>query len=274
MIMSSGLPLVSRSSTELVVFASTDTVFEGRENSLRKVVQLQPVVRCNFNLLLFPWDVQVCSFNITVVNIHEQGMRFNKSSRAVYKDGLVLEQYVLNNMTLVLGEDGNTASITLVLQRRCQKYLWDTFLPSASLLIIGYGTLFLPAESFSDRGTMSLTSLLVLVALYTESLDTLPAIPYNTHMDIWYIFSIAFLGLIIATHLCTSKSPDNHFNTQHRKVKGKPRLAWSAPHATQVQPTRAARVLWYARVVFALTLVLFLALYAWPLLDAGSFAEK
>ncbi|MPC44567.1 Ligand-gated ion channel 50 [Portunus trituberculatus] len=230
------------------VIKGDDTVFEGRENSLRKTVQLQPVVRCNFNLLLFPWDVQVCSFNIIVVNIHAQGMRFNRSSRAVYKDGLVLEEYLLNNMTLVPGEDGNTASITLVLERRYQKYLWDTFLPSASLLIIGYGTLFLPAESFSDRGTMSLTSLLVLVALYTDSLDTLPTIPYNTLMDIWYIFSIAFLGLIIATHLCTSKSPDNQFSIQYQKGNGKTRQAWSVPDTTQVHPTRAARVLRYARL--------------------------
>ena len=250
-------------------------MFEGRENSLRKTIQLQPIVRCNFNLLLFPWDVQVCSFNISVANIHSLGMRFNRSSSAVYTDRLVLEEYVLNNMTLVLGTDGNTASITLVLQRRYQKYLWDTFLPSASLLIIGYGTLFLPVEPFNDRGTMSLTTLLVLVALYTDSLDTLPTIPYNTHMDIWYIFSIVFLGFIIATHLYTSSSPGNHFCLKKRKDIAKPRLAWSKHSVDQaLSATRAAaHVLWYARIVFALALILFIIIFAWPLIIAGSVAD-
>ncbi|KAG0716079.1 Neuronal pentraxin-1 [Chionoecetes opilio] len=254
------------------VIKGDDTVFEGRENSLRKMVQLQPIVRCNFNLLLFPWDVQVCSFNITVVNIHARGMKFSRSSRAVYTDGLVLEEYVLNNMTLLLGKDGNTAGIKLVLQRRYQKYLWNTFLPSASLLIIGYGTLFLPVEPFNDRGTMSLTALLVLVALYTDSLDILPTIPYNTHTDVWYIFSIAFLGFIIATHLYTSTDPGNHFGLNDKGIRN-PRLAWSV-QSKPLPTTRAARVLRYARLVFAMTSVLFLIFYAWPIFACGGVPKE
>lgn len=56
---------------------------------------------------------------------------------------------------------------------------------------------------------MSLTSLLALIALYSESLAALPSTSYLKHVDIWFIFSIAFLAAIVVVHVAV-EDPRNH----------------------------------------------------------------
>lgn len=52
---------------------------------------------------------------------------------------------------------------------------------------------------------MSLTTLLVLIALYSDSVTSLPRTSYLKALDIWFMFSIAFLTAIIAAHLVTNR---------------------------------------------------------------------
>lgn len=54
---------------------------------------------------------------------------------------------------------------------------------------------------------MSLTTLLVLISLYTETASTLPKTPYLKFIDVWFVFSIVYLSLIITTHLVTCRKP-------------------------------------------------------------------
>lgn len=168
---------------------------------MRLQVRFQPRIRCNFNLQLFPWDVQTCLFYLTVTNIEHTNVNLNGSSVETYTKNLHLEEYSLTNLTLAEDKTIGSMVITIALERHSGQYLWDSYLPTFLLLAIGYSTLFLPVVPFNDRGTMSLTSLLVLVALFTDSLASLPGTSYNTHIDTWYIFSMAYLGLIIATHI-------------------------------------------------------------------------
>lgn len=170
---------------------------------MRLQVRFQPRVRCSFNLQLFPWDVQTCLFYVAVTNIEYTNVDLSGSSIGTYNTHLHLEEYSLTNLTLCEDKELGSMVVTIVLKRRSVQYLWDSYLPTFLLLAIGYSTLFLPVAPFNDRGTMSLTALLVLVALFTDSLAALPGTSYNTHIDTWYIFSMAYLALIIATHVIT-----------------------------------------------------------------------
>lgn len=91
--------------------------------------------------------------------------------------------------------------IKLVMERCSDFHIWTTYLPTSLLLGIGYGTLFLPVERFPERGTMSLTTLLVFISLYTDVSSSLPSTSYVKHIDVWFVYNIVFLSLIIATHL-------------------------------------------------------------------------
>ncbi|KAG0726035.1 hypothetical protein GWK47_037392 [Chionoecetes opilio] len=63
--------------------------------------------------------------------------------------------------------------------------------------------MFLPLESSNERGTMSLTTLLVFISLYTESSNSLPTTAYLKYIDVWFVFSITYLSVIIIVHLAT-----------------------------------------------------------------------
>lgn len=53
---------------------------------------------------------------------------------------------------------------------------------------------------------MSLTTLLVLVSLYSDTATSLPKTSYLKLIDFWFIFSISFLSAIIAFHLATNRA--------------------------------------------------------------------
>lgn len=64
-----------------------------------------------------------------------------------------------------------------------------------------YGTLFLPVERFPERGGMALTTLLVFISLYTDVSSSLPSTSHLKLIDVWFVYNILFLSLIIGTHL-------------------------------------------------------------------------
>lgn len=48
---------------------------------------------------------------------------------------------------------------------------------------------------------MGLTTLLVFISLYTDVSSSLPNTSYLKLIDVWFVFNILFLSLIIGTHL-------------------------------------------------------------------------
>ena len=50
---------------------------------------------------------------------------------------------------------------------------------------------------------MSLTTLLVFISLYTETSNSLPSTAYLKYIDVWFVFSITYLSVIIIVHLAT-----------------------------------------------------------------------
>lgn len=52
---------------------------------------------------------------------------------------------------------------------------------------------------------MSLTTMLVFMSLYTETSSSLPSTAYLKHIDVWFVFNLTFLTLIIGLHLATCR---------------------------------------------------------------------
>lgn len=239
-------------------------MYKGKKNPLSVNIFMQPKVRCNYNLHLFPWDTQHCSFDIELTNVLGNGLNLTESSKVGIKKYLGVEGYSIEELTMAQVQ--KQLSISLVLKRQSMQYLWDSYLPTALLLAIGYGTLFLPVEPFNDRGTLSLTTLLVLVALYTDSATSLPTTSYNTLMDTWYIFFMVFLALIVATHLFTSASR-NSVQIQARPLANFDThvKAWMPqnPTADAIVLPQASKTLFYSRIFYAGAFVVYLGVYVY-----------
>lgn len=113
-------------------------------------------------------------------------------------------EYVMSNSRVYKRRGSITYDFWMT--RNFQYPLFSIYFPTTLMHFISYGTLWIPVMDFPDRGTMSLTTLLVLIALYSDVLSQLPVTSYLKFLDVWFIFSITFISLIIFVHLFTSNT--------------------------------------------------------------------
>lgn len=124
---------------------------------------------------------------------------------------------------------------------------------------------------FNERGAMSLTTMLVFMSLYTETSSSLPSTAYLKHIDVWFVFNLTFLTLIILVHLATCRGPEEGqgpsspdrsrvFIPRGSSGKGGGEAAGHARETRGVLPDPRA-VLRGGRVVFAALFLGFTAVY-------------
>lgn len=233
-------------------------LYPGASNSLELKDQVMPRFKCPLDLEMYPWDSQICNVTLTVANAKADHTHFTQHSLH-YHDKQQLQEYLLRDWRL--DTRGNRAVLSFRLVRRYEKHVWTTLVPTSLLLAISYGTLFIPAESFSERGTMSLTTLLVLVSLYTEALSSLPVTSYNKQIEKWYLYLIIYVSLIITVHLLTSNPVVR--SAQATDGRGcSPKIFWTRPKQSLWRQPDAKKLLAVAQVVFGVALVLTLILFS------------
>ncbi|XP_063614918.1 gamma-aminobutyric acid receptor subunit pi-like [Penaeus indicus] len=247
--------------------AEISYTYKGSENPLVLEMSLISTVNCNFQLHLYPWDEQECEVKIMVTNVLPDGVNVSRDSQLVHCP-TILDQYHVRDCSLREG----TLTLSLRLSRRYEYHLWTTYLPTYLLQLLGYWSLYLPVDKFNERGTMSLTTLLVLISLYTETSSSLPSTAYLKHIDIWFVFNICFLTLIIGIHLATCSSISEGTGSDHQSinplflprspVKNRDKSSkLSCNHGKAL--TDPAFVLGVSRVVCAIILAVFSAIYFW-----------
>ena len=168
-------------------------------------------IQCDFKLHLYPFDYQICYINFTFPTVKISHFNFNgvKKVTNYQPESLCPTEYFISDIGMK--NYSQQISITFKLNRYVYFYLHMTYFPIILLHLIGYGTLFIRDDDFQNRGTLSLTSLLVLISLYSDSLKHLPATSYVKAYDYWFIFSIFFISAIIAIHLLTNNTMNNGF---------------------------------------------------------------
>ncbi|XP_042889161.1 glutamate-gated chloride channel-like [Penaeus japonicus] len=246
--------------------------YQGAENPLVLELDLMSTVNCQFLLQLYPWDEQKCQVAITglyfahfakkqMTNVSPDGVNVSHDSQVVQCPSL-LEQYHVKECSLRKG----SLTVSLRLSRRYEYHLWTTYLPTCLLQLLGYWSLYLPVNKFSERGTMSLTTLLVLISLYTDTNSSLPSTAYLKHIDVWFVFNICFLTLIIGIHLatCSSVSEGTAADTQSVGIlfssPGKDSDERSKYRKALTDPAFVLRV---SRVVCAAVTIAFSVVYFW-----------
>ncbi|XP_066938288.1 uncharacterized protein [Macrobrachium rosenbergii] len=253
------------------VIKGDDTTYQGSENSLQQVTKMQPLIRCDFNLVQFPFDIQRCSLNITLLDVSGAGLSLTGNKSSVTIRNPQLNRYQVSDYDLKQPGTRSASVLTLTISRKYEEHLWGIYLPTFLLLTIGYGTFFLPADPFSDRGTMALTTLLVLVALYTDYLGSLPGTAFNTQSDNWFIFSLVYLTLIIVAHICV----------YHPSRKGTAFTSKVVTVSSKVLPVKgqnclrelrgvgfAEKKLYYCRFLFGAAFICFITAHASVILQA------
>ncbi|XP_069989629.1 glutamate-gated chloride channel subunit beta-like [Penaeus vannamei] len=157
------LPDDRRRSVENAVFSgSTNKLIYEREETL--------TIMCYYDLRMYPFDDQECSFTLSVQDMSDKFGRF--------------------------------VEIQLHFENQYKYYLVNAFAPSLMMVVICLLTLGFDLHDFQDRIMVSLTSLLVLAAFFTQTSQSIPKTSYVKFIDAWYLALICEDFLVIVALVC------------------------------------------------------------------------
>ncbi|XP_063889374.1 uncharacterized protein LOC135116084 isoform X2 [Scylla paramamosain] len=144
-------------------------IFSGLENSLETSQLYTLTYTCDFNLIMFPFDAQVCFLRFTLVSAAATYMQLVPAA-ANYSGPPALIEYTIGRLDMERVSDGefSTVQVNVRFIRRYGFYLLTLYIPTTLLMVIAYATFFFKIDDFNSRIVVALTALLVLASLFTQ----------------------------------------------------------------------------------------------------------
>ena len=94
------------------------------------------------------------------------------------------------------------------MRRLYNNQIINTIFPTCLLWLLAYSTLFINVENFNNRVMVSVTSLLVLSSLLGSINRGLPKTSYFKYIDLWFLWYITNIFLLIMSHIIIDKIPN------------------------------------------------------------------
>ncbi|XP_037803960.1 glutamate-gated chloride channel-like [Penaeus monodon] len=167
-----------------------DYMYSGTENYVRFQEEMTVSFACPFDLVMYPFDQQKCYL---AFEIHDYDLSLGyfvmEANESRFIGNRRLMEYVLDGERTFVYVDHNASHVAVELKFRNQflYYVGNVIIPSLMLTILCYITLFFDENDFNDRIMVSLTSLLVLVTLFSDSGKSIPKTAYFKLIDVWFI---------------------------------------------------------------------------------------
>ena len=154
-------------------------------------------ILCYFDLTYYPFDTQICPIYLSSTS---QSDIFQLLANVIKLSGLLrhheYELKYFKNDTITCNKR-NCLKIDLIFKNQFGYYISSAYIPSCLLLTISYITFYFTLDDFSNRITVSLTSLLVLSTFFSQVAAGLPKTSYMKLIDIWFMGSIVINFFIV-----------------------------------------------------------------------------
>ncbi|KAF2357023.1 Neurotransmitter-gated ion-channel ligand-binding domain, partial [Trinorchestia longiramus] len=142
---------------------------------------------CNFEIYRYPFDFHRCFLTLTSEalndSVHFAALRSQQQPRDSFSFFSI--QKISQQ---VFSEDGISVLQTVVyLERLPAVPLVQVMLPSCQLTVVAYTTLFIRSSFLHVRLPLTLSTLLMLVTLFRQAMETLPRTPYVKVLDAWFL---------------------------------------------------------------------------------------
>ncbi|XP_037790048.1 gamma-aminobutyric acid receptor subunit beta-1-like [Penaeus monodon] len=175
-------------------------IYLGKDNrlSLRQEVTISH--QCQFDLRRFPFDEQQCALTFQMGEMESLLVKLRRGEEGVvYKGPKQLPEYKVSQVVMqaISRNDTEGQLVTMTLTNLYRYYLGNAYIPSLLLVIICYSTFYFRVEEFGDRIMVSITAMLVLVALFSQTSSTIPRTTYLKYIDVWYMFYIVLDFIMI-----------------------------------------------------------------------------
>ncbi|KAL7646767.1 UNVERIFIED_CONTAM: hypothetical protein RMT77_002022 [Armadillidium vulgare] len=189
------------------IFSYTDpymgTFIKGEDMKILYTFKAIIDVPCSFDFRKYPFGKQSCNIAICIENAEDNSnYKFvykgegNKIVELIYNGRKDLGEYSFVSANHTVDELGDIL-ITIHLKNLYGFHMLNSFVPTVLICIISYWTLVFPITNFSDRVMVSLTALLVLAALFSQSSNTSVKTSYYKLLDIWYVVLMFYSFMIV-----------------------------------------------------------------------------
>ncbi|XP_066941401.1 LOW QUALITY PROTEIN: uncharacterized protein [Macrobrachium rosenbergii] len=173
-----------------------DKLYAGADNSMKIVQQYTVQFMCLFRLQMYPFDTQQCLLSFNITNM-EQNFIFQKVGVLFSGERRLLEYKCIKEEMLGIEDGPGIVEVVLTFRNQYGYYIGNAVVPSLLLVSICYLCFLFDMRDFPDRIMVSLTSLLVLAALFSQTSQSIPKTAYLKLIDVWYICLITYDFLII-----------------------------------------------------------------------------
>jgi hypothetical protein len=215
----------ARNLTEGFVVSGTESVenhrYPGSETQLYMKQRFKVMYGCEFEMTKFPFDRHLCHFKMKLERGKNILYNFIKDDLAVlYQGPLTWNQFKINEIQSNVdnGLESTNFIFSIEFSRLYMNQILNTFLPILLLWSLGYSTLLIETENFSDRFMGTVTALLVLVSLLSSVNEDLPETSYFKLIDLWFLWFLSNILLITIFHIfIISIRNDKVVPTGHRR---------------------------------------------------------
>nr|XP_027223142.1 ligand-gated ion channel 50-like [Penaeus vannamei] len=147
---------------------------------------------CALQTFMYPFDSQSGVSITNMLSMFEfvKGGVFFTGERRLLEYKFVKEE-------MFITDDARSVKVVLHFRNQYGYYVGNAFVPSMFMVFICYLTLLFDLADFQDRIMVSLTSLLVLASLFSQTSQSIPKTAYLKHIDVWYIVLISLDFFII-----------------------------------------------------------------------------
>ena len=197
-----------------------DLIIRGEESWVNITQRFRIDYTCIYDLAKYPFDHQQCKFIMSIRTTPHRGVSLLGNDSAVaYTGRKTMGQFQIINATFNTRKSGenytanldqNTFIFTLNMKRLHRDAVARLMVPSFAVWLLAYLTLFINVEDFTNRNRISITLLLSLITLFASvSLrEDFPTTAYFKYIDIWFMWYLINLFLIITAHIFLAKFLD------------------------------------------------------------------
>nr|XP_027236125.1 glycine receptor subunit alpha-2-like [Penaeus vannamei] len=173
-----------------------DKLYHGANHTMKMTQQYTVGLMCQFSLQMYPFDTQLCTLTFNVSNMADR-FEFIKGGVDFSAERRLLEYRMVKEEMSHPQGNLKVVQVTLKFKNQYGYYIGNAVVPSLFMVVICYLTLLFDMDDFMDRIMVSLTSLLVLASLFSQTSQSIPKTAYLKHIDVWYIVLISLDFFII-----------------------------------------------------------------------------
>ena len=171
---------------------------------LRYAARVNFDVACNMDFRAYPGDTQVCDIKFESFGYTTEQLAFRWLNDSHVNTNISLAQFdLLVSMSNEYDTDYYDTRfpgliLQLVMIRKINYHIVQTYVPSAIYLTVSWLALFIPPESIAERLAMAMTILLTLTAMFASERQTVPRVSYVTLLDGWMLTCVLFVFIELA----------------------------------------------------------------------------